>query len=128
MIKQIKKDMLEARKNRSSFSPFYALLLSEIEKIGKNNGNRETTSDEAIIVIKKLKSTLETLPKDDKVLAELEILSKYLPEMVSEEEVLNFLESQMPDNIGNIMKKVKQTYGATADMRLVSKLYKELNE
>ena len=58
VVEQLKKRSMALRKERNPIAPSIQFALSEIEKVGKNSGNRETTEDEAIRVVQKLKPIL----------------------------------------------------------------------
>jgi hypothetical protein len=53
IIERLKTESLRLRKERNPVAASITFALSEIEKVGKNNGNRATTDDEAIKVIQK---------------------------------------------------------------------------
>ena len=63
IVTNIKAASLQARKDRNApKAALLSTLLGEVQMIGKNNGNRESTDGEAIAVIKKmLNNTTETL-------------------------------------------------------------------
>ena len=63
---------------------------------------------------------------------EIEILSEFLPEQLSEEElssivleVIKETEAQGPQDMGKVMGSLKQRIQGNADMGLVSKIVKE---
>ena len=56
LVKKITDDLLNVRKEKKKKdSAFLSTLLGEVRMVGKNNGNRETTEDEAINTIQKFK-------------------------------------------------------------------------
>lgn len=64
---------------------------------------------------------------------EIEILSKYLPEQLSEEKIKKIVEQTIADlgatgikDMGMVMKDVKVKTGASADGKIVSDIVKEL--
>lgn len=63
LIEKIKADSIEARKAKETVKAnLLVTLLAEVTKVGKDKGNRATTDEEAIAVIKKfLKGVEETL-------------------------------------------------------------------
>lgn len=139
MIDQIKADMLTARKaKKSKLVSSMALLISEIERIGKNDGNRATTKDEAIAVIKKmvlrgqeLHNYLDVGPMRDATEAELEMLNGYLPTMVTEDDVKAFISDKIDDgatHIGQLMGALKKEYGQTVDMKAAGGIAKQMLE
>ena len=136
IAQKLKEKSLELRKARNPLAASITFALSEIEKVGKNSGNRETTEDEAIKVVQKLIVTVEENIKfaskedhDRKFVSlnlEKSILQSVLPVMTSEEDVLNFIDSldvtEAKNVKGFVMKAVKEKFGALVDMKLVGTL------
>ena len=137
IINDMKAASIEIRKNKGGLASFSTFALSEISKIGKNDGNRETTDDEAIATIKKLidknKSNM-AITKDQfsvmKLEAENDFLRSFLPEMASEEEIVKFLKDEFgvgkPKNKGIAMGAVKKKFGSLADMKQVNQIVSEV--
>lgn len=139
VIDKLKIESIRLRKERSITAPSILFALSEIEKIGKNNGNRNTTEDEAIKVIQKIISTIDENIKvtsdDGRKIAfnhEKQILSGVLPDMTSDEEIMNVLRPIMTGKTaetmpkkGEIMKIVRDTFGARVDMKRVGQILME---
>lgn len=126
IITQLKSKSLELRKARNPIAASATFALAEIEKIGKNDGNRETTNDEAVKVIQKLVSTLEgNLSHKDTSEAreEIELFKSLLPQMVSDDDVIDFLDN-LPDlsNKGAVMKALRAEYGPRVDMKRAGEL------
>lgn len=136
VIEKLKAESMSLRKVRSPVAPAIVFALSEIEKFGKNNGNRETTEDEAIKVIQKLIATIDENLKlnidDGRRIAlnfERQILSGVLPQMASDEEVRSYLQAsfvETPANKGVIMKVLKEKFGALVDMKRAGQIATEL--
>jgi len=107
MLKKIKKRLMELRLKKDPFVPAIQTLVSEIEKIGKDNGNRETTQTEAIKVIEKsLKNidiNLKALAKNPDrnkstvqfLLQERELLESFLPEKLDSNKIISILEKEI---------------------------------
>ena len=139
LLEQIKKDQLEARKNKEALkATLLTTLFSEAAMKGKN-ANRETTDEETVQVIQKfLKGVNETIGYLEKggdnaealatVHAEKTILEAYLPKMASSNEIraeVAVLKSAGAANIGAIMKGLKDKFGSALDGKLASQLAKE---
>lgn len=124
ILQKLKKKSIELRKAKSELASFSVFLIAEIEKVGKNDGNRETTNDEAIKVLQKMVKNLTGVPgvSED----EIAFIEGYLPQQVSEEELREFIVTLNAGNIGAVMGAVKKHYGATADMKIASKIAKEV--
>ena len=60
IVDTIKKDLDEARKaKRKDVVTFLSTIYSDIVMFGKNNGNRQTTDEEAIKIMKNFQSKSE---------------------------------------------------------------------
>ena len=137
VIEKLKTESMALRKVRSPVAPAILFALSEIEKVGKNNGNRTTTEDEAIKVIQKLIATIDENLKvatdDGRKIAfnfERNILSGVLPQMASDNEVRQLLKDiigdNAPKNKGIAMKVIRDQYGAKVDMKRAGEIVTEL--
>jgi len=114
ILGQLKVDQQGARKDRNrELVTTLTTLMSEIADVGLNDGKRETTDDEALVVIQKfvknLKESIEHEDSYDKQI-ELQLYMSYLPRMLTEEE----LEVKIGEyialgngNMGMIMKELK---------------------
>lgn len=101
LLNQIKADSLEARKaGAKNSAALLTTLYSEAAAVGKNNGNRESTDEEVIKVVRRfVKNNDETLGhlrevqagladnEIAKVSAELTILRSYLPAELTDENI-----------------------------------------
>lgn len=123
IIETLKAKTLELRKQRSPLGPTMQFHVAEISKIGKSNGNRETTEDEAIQYIKKSVQKLKENEFADK--DEIQVLEEMLPAMASADDVRDYvfgLEAEEGLNISNkgaVMKAVKAHFGSLVDMKMV---------
>jgi len=145
LINQIKSDALIARKARKTdTATLLTTLYSEASIIGKNAGNRESTDTEVLQVIEKfiknaneVKNILLKNNKDvSRVDNEILVLSKYLPQKMSYEELENVVREivevfkgiNMQMKMSNIMAKLKENYSGMYDGKLASEIVKrELN-
>lgn len=132
ILEKLKADRLVARKASSpTLVSYYNFLISEIEKIGKNDGNRETTNDEAVVAVKKMISNVLTTMEaknvhrefsSDSIVLELAYLESLLPAMISDEVVDEYVKellSQGADK-GTLMKALKAKFGVLVDLKRVS--------
>ena len=137
VIEKLKAESLALRKTRNPVAASITFALSEIEKFGKNNGNRATTDDEAIKVIQKLIATIDENLKvttdDGRKIAfnfEKTILVGVLPQMAADEEVRALLKdaigTEVPKNKGVAMKVIRDAYGAKVDMKRAGEIVTEL--
>jgi hypothetical protein len=142
VIEKLKQDQLQARKEKNKFlSGILTTLIGEIISVGKNNGNRETTNDEAVKVIEKFKKNAEqtcTLMSDsgadskemESYIEEISIYNSYLPKQMNTEELTSLIkdiidhDSQI--NMGKIMKFLKSQYAGQYDGKEASQIAKKL--
>ena len=136
IIEKLKQESLRIRRDKGVLAAFSVFALSEVMKVGKNAGNRETIEDEAIAVIKKMISTIQSnldVVKDEgniaKFRSEKELLERVLPTMVADDEVRMFLVAEFGNvkpTKGDIMKKTKAKFGSLVDMKKVSEISMEM--
>lgn len=147
LVQRIKEHQLQARKDRNKDRiDILTSLLSEILIVGKNNGNRETTDEEAIRVIKKFKNgvelSIESLQgshnyencteRIEELRDELAIYDTFLPRQMSEEDIRTLLtvwkETNFPDSptMGGYMTALKRAYDGLYDGKMASKILKEI--
>ena len=114
------------RKEKNPLAAFSVFMISEIEKVGKNAGNRLTTEDETVTYLKKQITTTEyniSLPlnedRAEAMQAELDFLKSYLPQMADMEDVRTIIIASIAfgHNKGQIMKDLRAKYGALVDMK-----------
>lgn len=121
MKQELKSLSMKLRKERSPLASTMVFHLSEVDNIGKNAGNRETTEDEALQYVKKAVQKLKENPAASA--EEIALLESLLPSMATEEEVRAFLATLPADaNKGQIMGAVKKQFGALVDMKMVAGL------
>jgi uncharacterized protein YqeY len=136
IVEKLKAESIGLRKAKNPVAASIQFALSEIEKVGKNSGNRATTDDEAIRVVQKLIATIdENLKHADESRAiqfnfEKRILESVLPQMASEKDVIAFLKAKyssenMPKK-GEIMKALRDEFGALIDMKRAGQIVTEL--
>lgn len=140
IVQQLKTESLRLRKERNPIAASITFVLSEIERVGKNNGNRATTEDEAVKVVQKVIATLRDNLKYDitdsdaeAMRMQIQILESVLPAMASDEEIMNVLRPIMTGQTtetmpkkGEIMKVVRDAFGASVDMKRVGQLLQEI--
>ena len=142
MFEQITKDLTNAMKEKDAFRLSVLRMLKSSLKNEEINKKAPLTDDEVLSVIKKqvktrkdskdeyLKYNREDLAND--LQKEIEILNAYLPEELSEEEIIKIIDETINEinpegmkGMGLVIKSISAKYGARVDMGLVSKLVKE---
>lgn len=142
LIEQIQKDTLAARKAGDTVrSSLLITLFSEASMVGKNAGNRVTTDQETIAVVRKfLKGVDESLAvvKDQARVAALkvekEVLTSYLPVQMNDEQITEALEKILADkgiareakSMGLLMKELKAQHEGSYDGGKASTLVKSV--
>ena len=142
MRNKILEDLTQAMKNQDKETLSVLRMVKGAMQLEEINVKHELTDDEMISVlakqIKTRKESIEEFKKGnrqdliDKTQSEIDILSKYMPEQLSQEEiekVINDAFSKVnptgPSDMGKIMGIVSPLLKGKADMSLVSKLIKE---
>lgn len=146
LLSKIQKDQIQARTSKQRDEVAVSLLttlFSEAANVGKNQGNRESTDDEVVAVVKKFvkvaEQNLEIYEKAGKeeavsqIKSELAILSNYLPKAPSVDEIKLVISNVFSEqglakeasSVGRVMKELKAQYGSALDGALASKLIKE---
>ena len=143
MYEKINEDLKNAMKSKDTFKLSVLRMLKSALQLEQISKKHELDDNEIASVLKKQvkvrKDSLEEYKKYDKAdeVAKLEeeisVLSAYLPEELSEEEIEKIVWSAIDEikptsmkDMGLVMKKVNELLvGKNADMSLVSKLVKE---
>ena len=142
MLDKITKDIVDAMKNKDTLKLSTLRLLKGAIDLEKINKKLDTISDEDIVVIisKQIKTRKESIAEFekgnrtdliDKTKKEIEILSSYMPELLSEEEVTKIIDEAIVKvnastikDMGLVMKEVSAKLKGRADMSLVSSIIK----
>lgn len=139
---KINNDLKEAMKNKDSFRLGVIRMIKGAMQLAKPNPREELTDDEVISVIsKQIKmrkdsiAQFEAAGREDLVHQneqEIEILSSYMPEELTIEELNQIIDKVFDEvkptsqkDIGIIMKSISPLVKGKADMSLVNKLIKE---
>lgn len=143
MFEKVNNDLVAAMKSGDKFTLSVLRMLKSAIIYEQTNGEKhELTDDDIMSVIKKQVKTRKTsmeeyLSYDRKDLAdnlqkEIDILSKYLPKELSDEELTKVIDEIItelkPDGMkgmGMVIKAVSAKCGAAADMKKVSSIVKE---
>jgi len=141
MLATIRKDLFEAKKNHDTLrSNLLSTLLGEATAVGKNAGNRESTPEEVMQVVRKfiknIDETIALLEKEgkptDKEKAEKAILEGYLPKQMTPEElgraideIIAALPERSPKMMGQVMAALKERYAGRYDGKTASQMVKE---
>ena len=142
LSEKINNDLKDAMKNKDAFKLGVIRMVKGAMQLAKKNPREELTDDDVINVLsKQIKMRKEAIEQFESAgrsdlveqnKKEVEILSSYMPEALSDEE-LNVILDKVFDEVkptsqkdmGLIMKTVTPLVKGKADMSLVSKLIKE---
>ena len=135
LIDEIKKDNVQAMKDKNTLArAIYGVvmnkvLLANIE--AKKDGKELVDAD----VVQILQKTINELTEErenylkagnsfeaENIERQKEILTKYLPQMLSEEEIKNIIANMEDKSIPSVMKHFKANYAGKVDMGLVNKI------
>lgn len=139
---QINKDMIEYMKSKDSFSLSVVRMLKGAIQLEKINLKRDLNDDEVISVIsKQVKMRNDSVAEFEKAKRqdlvdqykkEIELLNKYLPEQLTEDEIIKIIEEAFakinptsPKDMGLIMREVSPKVNGRADKGKVSQIIKE---
>ena len=142
MREKILNDLKEAMKNQEKTKLAVIRMVKGAMQMEELNLKRPLTDEEVVMVIsKQIKTRKESIVEFEKgnrqdlidqTNAEIEILNTYMPEQLSEEEVLKIIEEAFnevnptsPSDMGKIMGLVSPKLRGKADMSYVSKTIKE---
>ncbi len=141
-LANLQKDMIAAMKSQDKVRKgVISSLIAAVKKYGIDNGVRNDITEEMTdsVILKELKSAKEQLdtcpPERTELLSEYktnyEIIKEYAPELMSEEEIRNFIQKNCADviatkNKGMIMKTVMASLRGKADGKVINAVVAEL--
>lgn len=135
IIDEIKKDNIQAMKDKNTTArTIYGVVLNKhlllsIEK--RKAGTDASDADMVAILQKTIKELTEeaenynkvgNLEQVNEINSQKEILTKYLPQMLSEDEIKNIIAGLQDKSMPSIMKHFKANYAGKVDMQLVNKI------
>lgn len=142
LVDTLRKEMFEAKRNHDEYaSSILSLVLADISnaKIAKGD---ELSEEEVVEILRKsskklkeaydlyIESGREDLAKIEKI--QLEYLDKYLPKLMSEEEIREFVKSKIEElslpvnDLGKLMGFVMPQLRGKADGAIVNKVVREI--
>lgn len=135
IIDEIKKDNVQAMKDKNALArAIYGVvmnkvLLASIE--AKKDGKEVSDADVVQILQKTIKELTEekenyvkagNMVEAENIEKQKAIVSKYLPQMMSEEEIKAEIEKLEDKSIPSVMKHFKANFAGKVDMSLVNKI------
>ena len=139
IIDEIKKDNVQAMKDKNTLArAIYGVVMNKVllAQIEAKKDGKELTDVEVVQILQKTIKEL-TEEKENYIKAgnnteaeniekQKEILVRYLPQMLSEEEVRNIIAGLEDKSIPSVMKHFKLNFAGKVDMGLVNKIARSL--
>ena len=142
MKDELLQDLKEAMKNKDTLrKDTITMLRAAILQVEKDSQKTLTDDEICAIVAKEVKKRKESVKEyedagrqdiADSLKQEVEILSKYLPEQLSQEEIVKLVEDAVkesgaasPREMGKVMSILRPKTAGKADGKLVSDIVKE---
>ena len=135
LIDELSKANIEALKARDQVArAIYSVLLSKYKALDielKSQGKEATDQDMVKLISKTIKELDEEKEAYQKAGRSLEVqniqtqkslIEKYLPKLMSEEEIRNIISTLDDKSMPSVMKHFKANYDGKVDMSLVSKI------
>ena len=135
IIDEIKKDNIQAMKDKNTTArTIYGVVLNKhlLLSIEKRKAGSETNDADMVSILQKtIKELTEEAENYQKVgnadqVKEInkqkDILTKYLPQMLSEDEIHNIIANMEDKSMPSILKHFKANYAGKVDMQLVNKI------
>ena len=127
MLATIKQDRITAMKQKDEITKnILTVLVGDIENISLRG--IQITDEQVISLIKKYLLSNEEMRKargDTTVLlGEKTVLEKYLPQQMTEQEILEAVKASGATNVGGVMAYMKANYAGKYDGKLASEIAK----
>ena len=135
IIDEIKKDNVQAMKDKNALArAIYGVVMNKAMLLNielKKDGKLLQDSDVVQILQKTIKELTEEKENYLKVGNAIEaeniekqksLISKYLPQMLSEQEIKDIIDAMEDKSIPSVMKHFKANYAGKVDMGLVNKV------
>ena len=135
IIDEIKKDNVQAMKDKNVVArTIYGIVVNKfmLKNIEKRKTGGEMTDADMVAILQKTIKELEEEAENYKkagnseqantILLQKEVLVKYLPQMMSEEEIKAEIEKLEDKSIPSVMKHFKANFAGKVDMGVVSKI------
>lgn len=142
VLTELKALQVDARKRRDGTrSTLLTTIIGEAEMRGKNDGNRATTSEDILTVLRKFEGNLKDnlalytakqVSKDilETVQVELDIVRSLLPKeidaLVIRRDILELKLPMEQKSLGKIIPTLKTLYGPQFNPQQVSAIFKEM--
>ena len=135
LIDELNKANIEALKKRDQVArAIYSVLLSKYKALDielRSQGKEASDQDMVKLIAKTIKELDEEKEsyaragrseEVENIVTQKSLIEKYLPKLMSEEEIRKVIDSLEDKSIPAVMKHFKMNYDGKADMSLVSKI------
>lgn len=133
LYQEIYNSLIQARKNHQELEKnILALLYTNLKNKAIDLRVEELSDSDTINIIKKVSKQLDEeiesnvrvnrMEKVNDLSYQKNLIEKYLPKQLSEDEIRNILNSLEDKSIPSVMKYFKTNYNGLVDMSLVSKI------
>lgn len=140
IIDDIKKSNIAAMRDKNSnLRNIYSVLINKHMQstIESRTSGKAVDDNEMIRIIQKTLKELDeemanyikvnNMDQVENIKAQNNAISKYLPQMVSEQEIYNFISKMDDKSVPNVMRTLRAEFGSTIDMKLASEVLKKFN-
>ena len=132
-IKELRKEMMLAKKTDPKKSTILSMLLDAAQKLAKTDGNREPNEQDVLAAAKReLKMAHQSIEAGIDVGNAVEILEVFIPKTMSPEEtqgIVDAVVAELPEKnpklIGMVMGTLKKEYGEKLNMGIASQMVKK---
>lgn len=139
IIDDIKKANIQALKDKNKPArDIYSIIMNKhllLTVESRTSGKELTDADMVKVITKTIKELTEeaenykrvgNTQKEQEILAQQQILEKYLPKMMSAEEIKAVILSLEDKSVPAVMKHFKMNYNGQCDMKMVSDVLKNI--
>lgn len=135
IIDEIKKDNIQAMKEKNTLArAIYGVVMNKV-LLANIEAKKDGKEVDDVAVVQILQKTIKELTEEkenyikagntaeaENIENQKAILTKYLPQMMSEEEIKNVIAGLEDKSIPSVMKHFKANYAGKVDMQLVNKI------
>ena len=135
LIDEIKKANVEAMKNKdANLRSIYSVLINKHLQatINARTSGQEVSDEDLIKIIQKTIKELDEEAENyrkvnhteevEKIESQKKAIEKYLPKMLSDEEIYNIINTLEDKSVPSVMRHFKSNYNAVCDMKKVNEI------
>lgn len=139
ILDEIKKANIQAIKDKDATArALYSVVLNKIklEEINKRQAGAELSDGDVAAILQKASKELNEEMQNylkannqqmaQNIASQIALVEKYMPKMLSDEEIKNIIASLDDKSVPAVMKHFKQNYQGACDMKRVNEILKGL--